>query len=65
MASSVAYGEALGLDPAWLTEIQKFLPPAAITIMLDIAELLPEHQRGAFSDLPALRTRLAGVTRPI
>ena len=37
MASSVAYGEALGLDPAWLTEIQKFLPPAAITIMLDIA----------------------------
>jgi dTMP kinase len=36
MASSVAYGEALGLDPAWLTEIQKFLPPAAITIMLDI-----------------------------
>jgi len=38
---------------------------AADAIMLDIAELLPEHQRGAFSDLPALRTRLAGVTRPI
>jgi dTMP kinase len=37
MASSVAYGEALGLDPAWLTQIQKFLPPAAITIVLDIA----------------------------
>jgi dTMP kinase len=36
-ASSVAYGEALGLDPAWLTEIQKFLPAAAITILLDIA----------------------------
>ena len=36
-ASSVAYGEALGLDPAWLSEIQKFLPAAAITIMLDIA----------------------------
>ncbi len=35
-ASSVAYGEALGLDPAWLTAIQTFLPPAAITIMLDI-----------------------------
>ena len=26
-ASSVAYGEALGLDPAWLTDMQKFLPP--------------------------------------
>ena len=37
MASSVAYGEALGLDPAWLTDIQKFLPPPSLTIMLDIA----------------------------
>ncbi|MBI3400244.1 MAG: dTMP kinase [Acidobacteria bacterium] len=36
-ASSVAYGEALGLDPAWLIEIQKFLPPASLTILLDIA----------------------------
>ncbi|SRR5581483_1239939 len=37
MASTVAYGEAQGLDPAWLTEIQKFLPPAWLTILLDIA----------------------------
>jgi dTMP kinase len=36
-ASSVAYGEAEGLDPAWLTEIQKFLPAPVLTIMLDIA----------------------------
>ena len=36
-ASSVAYGEALGLDPAWLTDMQRFLPPAALTILLDIA----------------------------
>ncbi len=36
-ASSVAYGEAFGLDPAWLTEMQKFLPPAQLTILLDIA----------------------------
>src|SRR5436189_641496 len=36
-ASSVAYGEALGLDPAWLIDMQKFLPPAALTILLDIA----------------------------
>ena len=36
-ASSVAYGEAQGLDAAWLVEIQKFLPPASVTIMLDIA----------------------------
>ena len=36
-ASSVAYGEAFGLDPAWLTDMQKFLPPASLTIFLDIA----------------------------
>ncbi len=36
-ASSVAYGEALGLDPAWLIDMQKFLPPPSVTIMLDIA----------------------------
>jgi dTMP kinase len=37
MASSIAYGDAQGLDPVWLTEMQKFLPPASLTIMLDIA----------------------------
>jgi len=36
-ASSIAYGEAQGLDPAWLTQMQKFLPPATATILLDIA----------------------------
>jgi len=36
-ASSVAYGEAQGLDPAWLDDMQRFLPRAALTIMLDIA----------------------------
>ena len=36
-ASSIAYGEALGLDAAWLFDLQKFLPPAWLTIFLDIA----------------------------
>jgi dTMP kinase len=36
MASSVAYGEAFGLDPAWLIDMQKYLPQPALTIMLDI-----------------------------
>ena len=26
LASSIAYGEAHGIDPTWLTEIQRFLP---------------------------------------
>jgi dTMP kinase len=36
-ASSVAYGEAFGLDAAWIVEMQKFLPPPGVTILLDIA----------------------------
>jgi dTMP kinase len=37
LASSIAYGEAQGLDASWLTEIQKYLPQPDITFLLDIA----------------------------
>jgi dTMP kinase len=37
LASSVAYGEAQGLDPNWLTAIQKYLPAPDVTVLLDIA----------------------------
>jgi len=37
LASSIAYGEAQGLDAAWLRDIQKFLPQPDLTILLDIA----------------------------
>ena len=37
LASSVAYGEAQGLDAAWLTEIQKYLPQPELTILLDMS----------------------------
>lgn len=36
-ASSIAYGEAMGLDPVWLDLIQQHLPPADLTLFLDIA----------------------------
>lgn len=36
-ASSVAYGEAQGLDPAWLDGMQRYLPDTDLTILLDIA----------------------------
>jgi len=38
---------------------------AADAIMVQIAELLPAHQRGAFSDLESHRLRLAGVTKQV
>ncbi len=37
ISSSIAYGEAQGLDPRWLSEIQRYLPPPDLTILLDIA----------------------------
>lgn len=37
VGSSIAYGEAQGLDARWLGEIQRFLPPPDLTILLDIA----------------------------
>ena len=36
-ASSVAYGEAQGLDAVWLSDIQRSLPKPAVTVLLDIA----------------------------
>src|SRR5258706_4519898 len=36
VASSVAYGEAQGLDRGWLIEIQKYLPQPHVTFLLDI-----------------------------
>ena len=37
LASSIAYGEAQGLDGAWLRDVQKYLPQPDLTILLDIA----------------------------
>ena len=37
LASSVAYGEAQGVDAAWLVEIQKYLPQPDVTILLDLS----------------------------
>ena len=36
-ASSIAYGEAQGLDAGWLSEIQRYLPRPDVTVLLDIA----------------------------
>jgi dTMP kinase len=37
LASSIAYGEAQGLDPDWLTGVQSYLPQPALVLLLDIA----------------------------
>jgi dTMP kinase len=50
VASSIAYGEAQGLDPRWLADIQKFLPPADLTVLLDIAPETAAARKAAGRD---------------
>lgn len=50
VASSVAYGEAQGLDPRWLAEIQRFLPPSDVTILLDITPETAAARKAAGRD---------------
>jgi dTMP kinase len=50
LASSIAYGEAQGLDAAWLADMQKFLPPPALTIVLDIAPETAVHRKAVDRD---------------
>jgi dTMP kinase len=50
LASSIAYGEAQGLDPAWLRDIQRFLPQPGLTILLDIAPETAVHRKAANRD---------------
>lgn len=50
-ASSIAYGEAQGLDPAWLEDIQRQLPPASLTLLLDIAPETALQRKSAGRDI--------------
>ena len=50
LASSVAYGEAFGLDGAWLLEMQKHLPQPDLTILLDIPPDVSARRKTADRD---------------
>ena len=50
VASSIAYGEAQDLDVAWLSEIQKYLPQADITFLLDIPPDVSARRKTADRD---------------
>jgi len=50
LASSIAYGEALGLDPAWLADVQRHLPQPDLTILLDIAPDTAARRKSANRD---------------
>jgi dTMP kinase len=67
-ASTIAYGEALGLETAWLEDIQRFLPRAELTVFIDIepttAAKRKAHGRDRYeSDLPLLERVRASYQR--
>jgi dTMP kinase len=49
-ASSIAYGEAQGLDGSWLAVVQRYLPKADLTIVLDIAPETAARRKTAGRD---------------
>jgi len=49
-ASSVAYGEAQGLDPEWLAQVQRDLPKPDVTVLLDIAPETAAQRKAAGRD---------------
>lgn len=50
LASSIAYGEAQGLDPAWLLDVQRHLPRPTLTIVLDIPPEVSLQRKHAARD---------------
>lgn len=50
LASSIAYGDAQGVDAAWLTEIQRCLPQPSLTILLDIPPDASLHRKQVARD---------------
>lgn len=50
LASSVAYGQAQGLEAAWLVDMQKFLPQPDLTILLDIDPAVSARRKTADRD---------------
>lgn len=68
LASSIAYGEAQGLDPGWLADVQRGLPQPIMTLLLDIApEISLMRKRAARDrferDLPLLARVRASYQR--
>jgi dTMP kinase len=50
LASSVAYGEAQGVDAAWLLDVQRQLPQPDLTILIDISPQTASVRKAAGRD---------------
>jgi len=50
LASSIAYGEAQGVDPKWLADIQQPLPQPSLTLFMDMSPLVSLTRKRADRD---------------
>ena len=65
VATPIAVGRAVGLDPHWLADLFRFAPPAAEHHVIDPAPARPLAERHGFVEFAwqHLETRLGGLTR--
>lgn len=50
LASSIAYGEAQGVDAHWLTDIQRLLPQPSLTLFMDMSPSVSLTRKQAARD---------------
>jgi dTMP kinase len=50
LASSIAYGEAQGVDAVWLADVQKFLPQPSLTLFMDMSPAVSLTRKRADRD---------------
>ena len=62
-ASSVAYGEAQGVDADWLNDVQRLLPEPAVTVLLDIAPETAVQRKASGRDRFERDTGMLGRVR--
>jgi dTMP kinase len=63
VASTIAYGEAQGLDAVWLADVQAFLRPPDLTILLDIAPDTAVRRKASDRDSYERNLALLGAVR--
>jgi dTMP kinase len=65
VGSSVAYGAAQGLDAAWLHDVQRYLPPADLTCLLDIPPEVSVRRKSEARDRYERDLTLLGRVRDV
>jgi dTMP kinase len=63
VASGIAYGTAQGLDPAWMREVERGLPAADLTLLLDITPEVSRARKVTARDAYEARTELLARAR--